>query len=64
MKKEEAIKICKIMLEADDGCPTCSGHLIISFGKNFPEFNEMAIKIWEKEFGNELNIYKYLGIKK
>ena len=62
MEKEEAIKICKIMLEADGGCPTCAGHLLISFGKKFPEFDDMAIKIWEKEFGD--NIYNYLGIKK
>lgn len=55
MEKEEAKKILEIMSEADGGCHVCAGYLFNSFIKEFG-FKDLAIKVYKKEFDEDLEI--------
>ncbi|AEH45439.1 hypothetical protein Thein_1579 [Thermodesulfatator indicus DSM 15286] len=53
MTKEED-KILNILKQADGGCVYCARELFKLFVKEFPEFNQLAKKIFVKEFEEEL----------
>jgi hypothetical protein len=53
MDGHEASRIVSILLTADNGCRACTHILIEQFISEFPEFKELAIQAWEKEFQEE-----------
>ncbi len=54
MSKEEAEKILNILKHADGGCVYCARELFKLFLREFPEFDQLAKKIFVKEFEEEL----------
>jgi len=58
MNKQEAEKITKILLKADGGCEYCSAALIRLFLKEFPEFEILAERSFNKKFGMNLTSLK------
>ena len=55
MNKKEAEKIIRILLTADGGCEFCASELLGLFCKEFPEFREIAEKIFKQTFEKNLN---------
>ena len=53
MNESEAEKVLRIMITADGYCPTCAYRLFDKFLKEFPEFKELAKKIWKEIFEEE-----------
>ena len=54
MDNQEAEKILKIMSTADGGCVYCVRDLFIKFMREFPEFKELAEKIFEAKFDKNI----------
>ncbi len=53
MNREEAKKVLEIMASADGGCVFCAKELFIQFIKEFPEFSDLARKIFREKFEEE-----------
>ena len=51
MLKTEAAKVIYILLQADGGCPDCTGRLISLFKGAFPEYANLAQEELDKENG-------------
>ena len=65
MTEKEVEKILHIMKTADGGCIYCVRDLFKFFVKEFPEFTELAKRIFFEEFGEELEKgVKHIKIKK
>ncbi len=58
MNKEEAKRVLEIMAQADGGCIYCGRDLFNRFVEEFPEFTDIAMEIFKKKFGNELEPVK------
>lgn len=54
MKKEEAEKVIKILLECDGGCEYCVSSLLSLFGDEFPEYRSLTEIAFKNKFGKEL----------
>jgi len=48
MRVDEGEKVIETMLTADGNCAYCSYHLLKYFIEDFPEFEKVAIDMWEK----------------
>jgi hypothetical protein len=57
MTRDEAVSVCKVMLNADGGCYICSGQLLGLFAKRFPEHLEVAQQVY-KEAGHSWEAWK------
>ena len=58
MKKEDAEKVIKIILECDGGCEHCVSNLLKLFCKEFPEYIQLSKKVFLERFGKELNYFE------
>jgi len=56
MNKKEAKKVINVVLKADGHCEHCAGNCLKEFIKQFPEYTEFAVELYEKEFGSELDL--------
>ena len=65
MKKDEARKVLKTMATADGGCCSCASDLMISFVRDFPQFLDLAQKVYHEEFSyrNDGGYAERLGLK-
>jgi len=55
MDRKEAEKIIRILITADGGCEYCVSELLGLFCKEFPEFREIAEKVFKETFDKNLN---------
>ena len=46
----EAIKVINILLGSDDYCATCAKNAVDEFIVKFPEFQELAVMMYNDEF--------------
>ena len=53
MTQEEAEAVCEILKDADGGCPACARNLLRAFVARFPEFADVAMYVWVKNYGDE-----------
>ena len=54
MNRDEAEKVLRIMAWADDGCPYCASKLFKRFIETFPEYRELAEKIFREIYEDDL----------
>lgn len=54
MRKEDAEKVIKILLECDGGCKYCVSSLLNLFIANFNEYKYIAKKAFSDKFGIDL----------
>jgi len=54
VKKEEAEEVLKILLTADGGCEYCVESLLKLFCEKFPEFSELAERVFKDAFNKSL----------
>ncbi|NWF52058.1 MAG: hypothetical protein HXY47_03145 [Nitrospirae bacterium] len=59
MKKLEAEKVIKIILEADGGCKFCVASLLKLYGDEFPEYKENANMAFRDKF--EIGLEEFLN---
>lgn len=50
MTNDEALKVLRIMTEADNGCSNCASGLFREFLQNFPDHKDMAQIAWKEKF--------------
>jgi len=58
MMKGEATQVLTIMLSADGGCQYCARALMVKFVTEFPEYKELAKRIYLKEYPNYENLWE------
>lgn len=59
MNDPDAVKVIRILLSADGGCPFCASALLFKFIETYPEFEQLAHRMFnEKNPDEDLNAYK------
>lgn len=48
---DEASKVVAILLQADSGCPSCAGDLVLLFAGSFPEHTALAFSMYRLRHG-------------
>jgi hypothetical protein len=64
MRKDEAEKVIKIILECDGGCKYCVSRLLNLFLSNFNEYKYIAKKAFKDKFGIDLEDFLNQSQKK
>ena len=57
MNRDEAEKVLRIMAWADNGCTYCASKLFKEFIEAFPEYRELAERIFREIHEEDLNDY-------
>jgi hypothetical protein len=56
MNRAEAETVIRILLRADNGCPSCTWELVQRFANAFPRYEDVAIQLYEAKIGQHADI--------